>query len=116
MLQRLAEGSQGLYPVRTGDASDPEKFVKAWEGLESGVDRKAPLSDFYSEESIQTLAEGVQSFARWGFPQGQGALVGALGGERPIAEAVVQVIGGADPAQVATETQTRIEEIKAQIE
>jgi multiple sugar transport system substrate-binding protein len=112
----LAISPQGLYPVRLGDESDPEKFVKAWEGLESGVDRKAPLSQFYSDESIQTLAEGVQAFNRWGFPQGQGALMGALGGERPIAEAVVQVIGGADPAQVAAETQTRIEEIKAQIE
>jgi multiple sugar transport system substrate-binding protein len=112
----LAISPQGQYPVRLGDGSDPEKYATAWEGLESGVDRKAPLSDFYSDESIASLKEGVQSFQRWGFAQGQGALVGALGGERPVAEAVVKVIGGADPAEVASETQARIEEIKAEIE
>jgi multiple sugar transport system substrate-binding protein len=112
----LAISPQGQYPVRLGDKSDPEKFATAWEGLESGVDKRAPLSDFYSDESIASLGEGVQNFQRWGFAQGQGALLGALGGERPIAEAVVKVIGGADPAEVAAETQTRIEEIQAEIE
>jgi multiple sugar transport system substrate-binding protein len=112
----LAISPQGQYPVRLGDESDPEKYAKAWEGLESGVDKRAPLSDFYSEESIASLGEGVQNFQRWGFAQGQGALLGALGGERPIAEAVVKVIGGADPAEVAADTQARIEEIQTEIE
>lgn len=112
----LAISPQGQYPVRAGDKADPRKYADAWKELESGVDRKAPLSKFYSQESIDSLGEGVQSFDRWGFPQGQGALVGALGGERPIANAVVQVVGGADPAKVAAETQTRIEEIQQEIE
>jgi multiple sugar transport system substrate-binding protein len=112
----LAISPQGQYPTRLGDKSDPEKYATAWEGLESGVDKRAPLSDFYSDESIASLGEGVQNFQRWGFAQGQGALLGALGGERPIAEAVVDVIGGADPAEVASETQTRIEEIQTEIE
>ena len=112
----LAIAPQGQFPVRSGDDQDPERFVKAWAELESGVDRRAPLSDFYSEDSIASLGEGVQNFERWGFAQGQGALVGALGGERPIADAVVSVIGGEDPAAVARETQTRIEETKQQLE
>jgi multiple sugar transport system substrate-binding protein len=111
----LAISPQGQYPVRLGDNEDPEKFATAWAELESGVDRKAPLSKFYSEESIASLGEGVQNFQRWGFAQGQGALLGALGAERPIAEAVVSVIGGDDPAEVAAATQSRIEEIKADI-
>ena len=112
----LAISPQGQYPVRFGDKQDPEKFSTAWTELESGVDRKAPLSKFYSEESIASLGEGVENFQRWGFAQGQGALLGALGAERPIAEAVVSVIGGDDPAEVAAETQTRIEEIQTEIE
>jgi len=111
----LAVSPQGKYPVRTGDKADPEKYVTAWKELESGVDRKAPLSKFYSEESLASLGEGVQEFQRWGFAQGQGALVGALGGERPIAEAVTAVIGGDDPAQVAKDTQAKIEEIQQQV-
>ena len=42
------------------------------------MDRKAPLSEFYYEESIASLGEGVENFQRWGFAQGQGALIGAL--------------------------------------
>ncbi|MGI8781873.1 MAG: ABC transporter substrate-binding protein [Solirubrobacteraceae bacterium] len=112
----LAISPQGQYPVRLGDKQDPEKFADAWAELESGGDRKAPLSKFYSEESIASLGEGVENFQRWGFPQGQGALLGALGAERPIAEAVVSVIGGDDPAEAAGAAQARIEEIQADIE
>jgi multiple sugar transport system substrate-binding protein len=112
----LAISPQGQYPVRLGDKSDPEKYATAWEGLESGVDRKAPLSDFYSDESIASLGEGVQSFQRWGFAQGQGALVGALSGEQPIASEVNEVIGGKDPADAAADAKSAVEEIKTGIE
>jgi multiple sugar transport system substrate-binding protein len=109
----LGLSPQGKYPVRAGDSSDPKKFQTAWAGLESGVDRKAPLSDFYSEDSLQSLADGVANFQRWAFAQGQGALVGALRGEQPIASAVADVIGGKDPAQVAKDVQAQVEEIQA---
>jgi multiple sugar transport system substrate-binding protein len=109
----LALSPQGKYPVRAGDKADPKKFQTAWEGLESGVDRKAPLSEFYSKESIQSLADGVANFQRWGFAQGQGALIGALRGEQPVANAVADVIGGKDPAQVAKDVQSQVEEIQA---
>jgi multiple sugar transport system substrate-binding protein len=77
------------------------------------VDRKAPLSKFYSKASIDSLGEGVESFQRWGFAQGQGALIGAMSGEQPIANTVADVIGGADPAQAAADAQSTIEEIQA---
>ena len=83
----LGLSPQGKYPVRAGDSTDPKKFQTAWAGLESGVDSKAPLTEFYSEESVASLADGVANFQRWGFAQGQGALVGALRGEQPIASA-----------------------------
>ncbi|HEX2412418.1 MAG TPA: extracellular solute-binding protein [Solirubrobacteraceae bacterium] len=109
----LGLSPQGKYPVRSGDSEDPEKFTKAWAGLESGVDKKAPLSDFYSEESIASLGEGVENFQRWGFAQGQGALMGALSGEQPVANAVADVIGGKDPAAAAKDVQATAEELQA---
>jgi multiple sugar transport system substrate-binding protein len=112
----LALSPQGKYPVRAGDEEDPEKFRTAWAELESGVDRKAPLSRFYSEQSIASLGEGVENFQRWGFAQGQGALVGALGGEQPIANAVADVIGGKEPAEAAKEVQATVEELQAGLE
>jgi multiple sugar transport system substrate-binding protein len=112
----LGLSPQGKYPVRAGDSEDPEKFQTAWAELESGVDTKAPLSKFYSEESIQSLGDGVENFQRWGFAQGQGALIGALRGEQPVASAVADVIGGKDPAQAAQEVQATAEEIQAGLE
>jgi multiple sugar transport system substrate-binding protein len=112
----LGLSPQGKYPVRSGDSEDPEKFKKAWAELESGVDKKAPLSEFYSEDSIASLGEGVEQFQRWGFAQGQGALVGALSGEQPVANAVSEVIGGKDPADAAKEVQETAEELKASLE
>jgi multiple sugar transport system substrate-binding protein len=109
----LALSPQGKVPVRLGDSEDPEKFRTAWSELESGVDKKAPLSQFYSEESIQSLTEGVETFQRWGFAQGQGALMGAFGGEQPVANAVADVIGGTDPAEAAQEVQATAEELQA---
>jgi multiple sugar transport system substrate-binding protein len=112
----LGLSPQGKYPVRAGDSTDPQKFQTAWSELESGVDTKAPLSKFYSEESIASLADGVANFQRWGFAQGQGALVGALRGEQPIAGAVADVIGGKDPAEAAKEVQSTVEEIQSGLE
>jgi multiple sugar transport system substrate-binding protein len=109
----LGLSPQGKYPVRLGDESDPEKFETAWAELESGVDRKKPLSATYSEDSIASLGEGVENLTRWGFPQGQGALVGALSAEQPVAGAVSEVIGGKDPQQAAEEVQSTVEEIQA---
>jgi multiple sugar transport system substrate-binding protein len=109
----LGLSPQGKYPVRAGDDEDPEKFNTAWAELESGVDKKAPLSQFYSEESIASLGEGVESFQRWGFAQGQGPLMGALAGEQPVANAVADVIGGKDPADAAKDVQATAEELQA---
>jgi multiple sugar transport system substrate-binding protein len=109
----LAVSPQGKYPVRPGDG---DSNVKAWEELESGVDRKAPLREFYSEDALKALGENVESFDRWGFTQGQGALVGALLGEQPISHAGADVIAGKDPAEVAAETKSKVEEIQASLE
>ena len=109
----LGLSPQGKYPVRAGDKTDPKKFQTAWAGLESGVDRKAPLSQVLRRGLGAALADGVANFQRWGFAQGQGALIGALRGEQPIAGAVADVIGGKDPAQAAKDVQSNVEEIKA---
>jgi multiple sugar transport system substrate-binding protein len=112
----LAISPQGKYPVRAGDAQDPQTYAQAWTGLESGVDRKAPLSRYYPKSAIDALGKGVQSFQRWGFPQGQGALIGALASEQPVPDAVAKVIGGEDPAAAAQQAKSKVEEIKTSTE
>jgi multiple sugar transport system substrate-binding protein len=89
---------EGRVPVRTGTANDRTKFSDAWSKMPVGVDKKAPLSDFYSNDVLDALADGPSELARWGISQGQGALVGALQGEQPVATAVNDVTSGHDAA------------------
>ncbi len=96
-------------------ASSP--YVNGWAGLQSGVERKAPLRRFYSERSIESVGAGARNFQRWGFEQGGAALVGAMRGPEPIANALAAAIsGGGSAAEAAREAQAGVEEIEAQIE
>ena len=113
----LAISPQGKYPVRFGDRADPERYAEAWEGLESGVDRKAPLTEFYSPASIDSLGDGARNFQRWGFEQGGAALVGAMRGPEPIAVALADAIaGGRSAAQAAQRAQAAVEELDASLD
>jgi multiple sugar transport system substrate-binding protein len=108
----LALSPQGKYPVRIGDGFDPERYAKAWARLQSGAERKAPLRRFYSPESIESLADGVLSFRRWAFEQGQAALLGALRGPRPVAKALDAAIrGDIDPDTAARQAQAAVERV-----
>ena len=113
----LAISPQGKYPVRFGDRADPERYVEAWAALESGVERKAPLSEFYSRASIDSLGDGARNFQRWGFEQGGAALLGAMRGPEPIAEAVAAAIAGdGSAAQAAQRAQAAVEPLAASLE
>jgi multiple sugar transport system substrate-binding protein len=107
----LALAPEGKVPVRNGTADDPQKFVTAWGGLKAGVDTKAPLSDFYSPDVITSIVDGPKSFARWGFPQGQGALVGATLGELPVPKAISDMVNGGTPQEAADQAQSAVTEI-----
>jgi multiple sugar transport system substrate-binding protein len=116
-LRWLALSPQGKYPVRFGDRSDPERYVNGWAGLRSGVDRKAPLSRFYSEKSIESIGDGARNFQRWGFEQGGAALVGAMRGPEPIAKALASAISdGTDAARAARQAQAAVEALDRSID
>ena len=67
----LSIAPEGKFPVRRGNASDPEAFTKAWSKLPVGVDRKAPLSDLYSEDVINNIVAGLDKATRWGVKEGE---------------------------------------------
>ncbi len=99
----IAIAPEGKVPVRGGDA---DEFLEAWANMDVGVDKKAPLSDFYGPEVIEALTTGVDQLARWAIPQGQGDLLGAIAGEQPVAKAVNDVSTGTpgdEAAQAAAE-------------
>jgi multiple sugar transport system substrate-binding protein len=103
---------EGKVPVRTGTPDNKTEFSDAWSKMSVGVDKKAPLSDFYSKDVLNALAAGPNDLARGGISEGQGALIGALQGEQPVATAVNDVTSGADPAQVAAKLSDQITSIQ----
>jgi multiple sugar transport system substrate-binding protein len=94
----IAIAPEGKVPVRGGDG---DEYLEAWANMDVGVDKKAPLSDFYGPEVIESLTTGVDQLSRWAIPQGQGDLLGAIAGEAPVAKAVNAVSTGTDPAEAA---------------
>ena len=67
----LSIAPEGKFPVRRGNASDPEAFTKAWSKLPVGVDRKAPLSDLYDPDVRNNIVAGVDTANRWGVKEGE---------------------------------------------
>jgi multiple sugar transport system substrate-binding protein len=109
----LGLSPQGKYPVRTGDANDPERYARAWARLKSGVDRKAPLRRYYGQASIDRLGDGARSFQRWGFQQGQAPLMGALRNQEPITRPLaLSITGTIDPITAARQAQLEVEALR----
>ena len=112
-LRWLALSPQGKFPTRAGDGADFERYVRGWAEMESGVERRARLSRFYSQASIDSLGEGVRNFRRWAFEDDQAALLGALSGPQPVTKALAAAIEGRlSPAQAARQAQARVEELQ----
>jgi multiple sugar transport system substrate-binding protein len=92
---------EGKIPVRTGEKSGDSTYSEAWSKMDVGVDTKAPLSKFYSQDVIDALTSGADNLSRWAIPQGQGDLLGAIQGEQPVAGAVNEVANGTSAADAA---------------
>jgi multiple sugar transport system substrate-binding protein len=113
-LDWLAVAPEGKFPMRRGTPDNPTLYLEGWSTLPAGVDRKAPLGDFYSQDVINAIAEGATGFARWGLSQGQGQLVGGVYQELVVPVALADIINGSLTAEeAAAEIQTLVEEIQA---
>ena len=102
-VQWLSQAAEGKFPTRSGTVDEPQKFVDGWKGLETGVDSKAKLADIYSPEVLAALQDGVNNFSRWGFKQGQGALLGAMLAELPVPKAIAGLASGELDGQAAAD-------------
>lgn len=115
-IDYLAIAPEGKYPVRPGTAENPTEYVDAWASLEAGVDRQAPLSDFYDTAVLEAMGAGMDNINRWGIEQGQGDLLGALSGELPVATAVSDATSGAaTPAEAVATAAEAIREIQSSL-
>ena len=77
-VRTLSIAPEGKFPVRRGDAKNPELYLDAWSKLPVGVDRKAPLADLYPAKVISSIAAGLETASRWGVREGQLALASKI--------------------------------------
>lgn len=116
-LDWLAVAPEGKFPMRRGTPDNPAAFTEGWATLPAGVDRKAPLGDFYSAEVIHIISEGAARFDRWGFARGQGLLVSAVYRDLTVPRYLVEVIRGTlTPEAAAAGMQRAVEELQAALE
>jgi len=74
----LSIAPEGKFPVRRGEVTDTARYVNAWSNLPVGVDRKAPLSDFYDRATIRRIVAGLETANRWGVKEGQLSLASKI--------------------------------------
>ena len=99
--QTLAIAPEGKFPVRRGTADEPSKFVDEWAKLEVGVDRKAPLSELYDADTIQTVVDGLETAKRWGVEENQLSLASKINNSQAINRIVRQFVDGEIDADAA---------------
>lgn len=108
----LSMAPEGKFPARQGTAENPAAFAEAWAELETGVDSRVPLGDIYDAEDIATLVGVTNDLSRWALTQGQGALIGPITAELPIARIIADAAAGSlDAARAQAEIVAAVTEI-----
>jgi multiple sugar transport system substrate-binding protein len=113
----LALAPEGKFPTRAGTKDNPKQYTDAWAKLKTGVDEQKPLADLYPPLVLNALTKSTDTMNRWGFTQGQGKLVGAMGAEQPIPKALAAELDGQlTPDAAAKQAQADVEEIAQSIQ
>jgi multiple sugar transport system substrate-binding protein len=115
-LDGLSIAPEGKFPMRTGTPDEPNLYLEGWGNLDVGVDRRAPLSDFYDDETLNTIVSGAQTFSRMGYDVGQATLASAIGADFFIQENLVAALNGDLTAEeAAEEIQIAIEDLQFEL-
>ena len=107
---------EGKIPLRTGTPEDPGEYLRAWRSSPIGVDTRRPMDEVYPPGLLDRLADGVTVMRRWGITRGQGALVGAMGGELPVPKAIGAMTGGqVSPQEAAHDADEEVSALRTSL-
>ncbi len=102
-LRWLGMAAEGKLPVRHGTREQPRQFVDGWAQLEFGAATRARIDQFYGKEVADALIAGVETFDRWGFSEGKGALMSKIYGTKIIPQILKRFLDGELSAAQAAE-------------
>lgn len=105
-LHWLGMAAEGKLPVRRGTRAQPRRFVDGWARLEVGVTTRARIDDVYGPEIAAALMAGAEHFDRWGFSEGNGALVSKIYGTKIIPQVLKRFLDGEISSARAAEMMT----------
>lgn len=109
----LSISPEGRFPMRNGPEAGDTTYVDGWTELAVGSGTQTvTVGELYGQEAIDTIAEGATGFERWGFPQGQGALVTAMYGDLELTNILREALDG---SLTAEEAATRMDESASQL-
>lgn len=116
-LDALSVAPEGKFPMRRGTADEPSVFLDGWATLDVGVDRRAPLGDFYSEEDLAVITGGSDGYTKMGFDVGQNVLASAVGSAFFIQENLASYLNGEISVEdAAANVQIEIEDLQLELE
>ena len=90
----LGMAAEGKFPVRKGSAEGKNDYEQLWSTLNVGVDRKEPLSNIYSKETIDDIVAGLSVGDRWGVADGQLETASKIVNARVMAQEIRKYIDG----------------------
>ncbi len=103
----LAVESERKIPMRWGADGQPRQFIDAWGTRPLGPSAPS-LQDIYGDDLIMELRDSVAIASRWGFEQGQGALVTSLYEELTLSVILQEMLSGYfTPAETLVEMHKR---------
>ena len=106
----LAVEPERKVPMYLGTNEDPGLFIDQW-GQTPVIEGKS-LADIFGEETVNLLKENVADTERWGFKQGQGALVGKLYESLTFSVVLQEMLSGYfDSTQTIQEAAERVIEL-----
>lgn len=98
-VDTLSIAPEGTFPLRRGPEPGSRQFVEEWSQLDVGVSDRAPLADVFEEQVIDDIVAGLEQARRWGYTQGEGALVSSLYGTRVMSQLVREFLDGERSAE-----------------